>query len=575
MASTESDRTASQESEGHKSQQANFWDIEGDEEIVDQLPSSLLSNGADKWLYDDSLTAWHTNRRGTDVPAPEKFAVGRNLTATSSNHVAMTFRADGSSEDLNVGSFIKPEPGESDRRFIRLDWIIHSQLPGLRFTIQRGSAYAPVRVWFYANTLRHQHNASEAPKRAEFFHDVRDDVHESMMNSMGLAPESRGTGTTWRTTLQVWSDAQVSSGRNPSSGLQAARPQVSGISQADVDRIVAVGTEALVKGDEKLLSCHEWVLWGFLCTNTFQVYRSWNKSEVGMNAYSFFTSYMDSHISNVLTWGNWPHYQRQAKRAGVQDLLALNYDLCKFEPPRNMVKIWRVKRKDGKIVAAQAEQWGAFPKLEIYPDIKAKAFGHRLSIDRGREPRRRALREELWQSEGFVTITFTSLKGSYYAELREEPEESICGDLRPDERPEPGLRIKVVITQEGPWSGVELAGTIQSDVMGSGAELNAILFAPSGAEAIPDQTSLLGTIKLTDNGLTQDRQICAIIEIASGLENKREYGVDIPHLVLGAKPYIDPSKSGSLYQSIRDTPEAEIAYKSTLHHWKLNRGAAL
>jgi hypothetical protein len=37
----------------------NFYDIEGDEEIVDQLPSSLLSNGADKWLYDRSLTAWH------------------------------------------------------------------------------------------------------------------------------------------------------------------------------------------------------------------------------------------------------------------------------------------------------------------------------------------------------------------------------------------------------------------------------------------------------------------------------------------------------------------------------------
>jgi hypothetical protein len=286
------------------------------------------------------------------------------------------------------------------------------------------------------------------------------------MNSMGLAPESRGTGTTWRTTLQVWSDAQVSSDRNPSSGLKAARPQISGISQSDVDRIVAVGTEASAKGNEKLLSCYEWALWGFLCTNKFQVYRSWDKSEAGMKAYSFFTSYMDSHISNVLTWGNWPHYQRQAKRAGVQDLFALNYDLCKFEPPRNMVRTWRVKSKDCKPIAAQAEQWGAFPKLEIYPDIKAQAFDHRLSIDRGREPQRLALMEELWWSEGFVTITFIGLKkvqGSYYAELREEPEERICGDLRPDERPEPGLRIKVVITQEGPLSGVELAGTIQSD----------------------------------------------------------------------------------------------------------------
>jgi hypothetical protein len=106
--------------------------------------------------------------------------------------------------------------------------------------------------------------------------------------------------------------------------------------------------------------------------------------------------------------------------------------------------------------------------------------------------------------------------------------------------------------------------------MGSGAELNAILFASSGAEVIPDQTSLLGTIKLTDNGLTQDRQVCAITEIASGLENKRDYGVDIPHVVLGAKPYIDPSKSGSLYQSVRNITEAEIAYKNTLHNWKLN-----
>jgi hypothetical protein len=61
------------------------------------------------------------SQHGTDVPAPEKFSVGRNITATSSNHVAMTFRADGSSEDLNVGSFIKPKSGDPDRRFIRLD----------------------------------------------------------------------------------------------------------------------------------------------------------------------------------------------------------------------------------------------------------------------------------------------------------------------------------------------------------------------------------------------------------------------------------------------------------------------
>lgn len=118
--------------------------------------------------------------------------------------------------------------------------------------------------------------------------------------------------------------------------------------------------------------------------------------------------------------------------------------------------------------------------------------------------------------------------------------------------------------------GLKLAGTVTADVMRSGAELSAVLFARGGAEAIPDNTSLFATVELPDDGTPCDRQNAAIVEISGGLKAKRSYGVDIPHHALGATPSIHPDKTGSLYNKVKDHQRAEDAFKRVVSDWRLN-----
>lgn len=549
-----------------------FRKLEGDEQIVKKLPSNLQSDRSKEWLYEPGMAAWHKSLRGMDAPSPQSTSVGSRLKATGGSggrDVAIDF-FDLKHQLLYHGGFwAKPKTNEPEERCVKVEWITHSQCPGFKLIIDMGFGHHAVTVWFFANTI------FRGESDVCIDHDIGEAAKATMSSDLVARIQSQGDGVIWSTTTRIWSDSDVASGTQLPGSIPT-RPQITGIDSTELNRILVVGDAAITKGDVQSLTYGRWIIWGLMRCSQFSFYRTWTKSALGLKVQDSFARYMTMHITNVIRHGDWPHYERQAQKAGV-DLHAFSTKLRDFEPPRCMVKKWRIKVQNQTAIAAEPEEWASFPHLDTYPSAAAASFGHRLGIERSRGRQRHSLDEMFKNREGQIMAHFTELHkvpGSYYIQMSlPDLQESIYGDVRREDRPEAGSRVTVSITQEGVWSKIRLSGAISEDVMRSGVELSAVVFAHPAATRIPSNTYLLVTVEMPEDATPCDRQNAAILDIVKGLDHaaiQRDHGVDIPHHVLGVRPCIDPSMTGFLYNKVRNVANAERAFQSVIGRWTLN-----
>jgi hypothetical protein len=382
-------------------QKVSIWALACDETIEKQLPDQLwLSMRRDKaWLYPPEMICWHADLRVADTPRQRKLVLSEGLKAHVARNVALTFRYSDGNTAYSVGLTVKPGGGVQDLHCLDLHWITHSQLPGLRFTIKRGTGLPSACVWFFANTLELSTEQKNGRRCFVMAHKMGDRIKDGNDPTRDIKAE--GTDAIWTTRFSTWSEKTVAAGAINGSPLTPARPQVSGISRTDLARLIATGAVAKTKGDLAVMSTGGWAIWGLMTTNDIQVNRRWKGHEKGRTIYSFFVQYMDMHLNTVLELGFWPHYVRQAQKAG-KDLYTLNYDPRELEVPRNMVRTWRVRWRRDVPVAAEPETWLAFPILWMYPDEEAEAFGCRIGAERGRERKHLALDDGPQKSTGMA-----------------------------------------------------------------------------------------------------------------------------------------------------------------------------
>ena len=129
----------------------NFRALEGEEEVVRTLPPQLMRRmQRDKlWLYPDDMIPWHGDLRGIDGPSRKNIASGRHTTASVARKMCVTFRSESERYNIacSVGKLCKPEEGNPHSGCVSMNWITHSQLPELVFTVRRGGDLSPAKVW--------------------------------------------------------------------------------------------------------------------------------------------------------------------------------------------------------------------------------------------------------------------------------------------------------------------------------------------------------------------------------------------------------------------------------------------
>jgi hypothetical protein len=138
---------------------------------------------------------------------------------------------------------------------------------------------------------------------------------------------------------------------------------------------------ALPHGDRTILPPGDWALWGLLCTSNFRIYRMWPKEEKAREVFDYFASYMTARLNDVAEHGYWPHYRLQAAQAEIP-FNEFTTDLDLLEPTRQMIQEWRVTCVNGIPVQARPERWAGFEILDIYPDVRTKAFALRVEAER-------------------------------------------------------------------------------------------------------------------------------------------------------------------------------------------------
>jgi hypothetical protein len=354
-------------------------------ETIERHPPTQLWHSIHRkkaWLYTHEMASWHEDSRGADAPRSKALVVPRRLEADVAPNVAIMFCNGDDGIACSAGLMFNPKEGAPELRHISFEWITHSQLPGFRFKIIRGTGLPSATVWFYANNLRISTGQRNGRRSFVMAHKMGNGIQDELKSMLNFKPRPKGTLAIWETRFSTWSEEDVAAGAVKGVPLIPAKPQVSGISQEDLDRVIATGTMAQTKGDLTVLSTGDWALWGLLTTNDIQIFRQWNENEKGVDVYNFFVRYMDMHLNNVLRYGDWPHYVRQAQKDG-RDLYAPDFDLRELEVPRNMITSWRIKWQNGVPVTAMPDTWAAFPFLAVYPNTEAKAFSRRIGAERG------------------------------------------------------------------------------------------------------------------------------------------------------------------------------------------------
>jgi hypothetical protein len=160
-----------------------------------------------------------------------------------------------------------------------------------------------------------------------------------------------------------------------------------------------------------------------------------------------------------------------------------------------------------------------------------------------------ALKKMLGQGAGRIRITFHKLEktnGSYHAKFNLVQFGNPYGNMRHEDSPRPGFAIKVRISkEEGTWLGIQLTGLVLVGELPLDAWFEAVLFAPSDAEAIVNGTTLIRTVELPDDNTVGGRQNAAILEVESrshkAMAQQSTMAPDLPMNAISATAAFEPA----------------------------------
>ncbi|KAF2486580.1 P-loop containing nucleoside triphosphate hydrolase protein [Neohortaea acidophila] len=205
-----------------------------------------------------------------------------------------------------------------------------------------------------------------------------------------------------------------------------------------------------------------------------------------------------------------------------------------------------------------------------------RAVAARMAIDRHREFAQFSLRAQMDMKLGDFrasVIRISTKPPTYWAEFGIEKRRGKVFNQRGSIRA--ALHTKVIITIiDAPFAGIQLAGTVQEDLFGRGAEMCCHLVF-KGKKEVPGlrremELPVVGVyhidVELVSDGTACDQQAAAVAELGSGL--KRIRGVDLPALFFNTPSTV--TEPSALFKEIEDNYEAQSVYRQALERFVLN-----
>lgn len=108
------------------------------QKVVKHLPVELQFPETESWLYPPSTNGIYGNYRGRDRPYDDEIRIPDGPTCLGRAHATITFRDLNNGGGIFVGSLTAPSKTGKERgdiQCVKLEWITHSQCPGLQLVI--------------------------------------------------------------------------------------------------------------------------------------------------------------------------------------------------------------------------------------------------------------------------------------------------------------------------------------------------------------------------------------------------------------------------------------------------------
>ena len=282
-----------------------------------------------------------------------------------------------------------------------------------------------------------------------------------------LDADGEGAEGLWETRMEL-----VKEGQKVPTGPVARRPHFVGITKQELEDLckriavenLACGAAALTPG--------EWILASLYQADSVSIYRAWPQTDDAQAVFEKFWAWFNGAMVDAAVWGNMPHYQRQALSQGVE-ISDIEFDLGATVPSRELVKSWRVTRKDNELVDCKAETWATYDPLPYYPDPETMALVMRLAVERGRPLAQYALQEQL-DALMATFMPFPRSPRTYWLEVTIEGGRGALFRGSGPKKVAVNTKIGVTIS-DGEFKHVDFAGSVQDDVFGRAPELCAVV----------------------------------------------------------------------------------------------------
>ncbi|SMR59030.1 unnamed protein product [Zymoseptoria tritici ST99CH_1E4] len=536
--------------------------LQNGEIVLKELPRDMMLPASENWLYPSDATQVYNVYRGSDAPRAEHMVIydaegNKKGSLTKSSKVFLFFN----DHKVGVGA-LTGKPG----LLVKLQWILHSQVPGFFLTIERGNGRGTVQVRVHVNSMT----------RAEgtFGRDVGFSMQSSAekgglkdLARTGLVLGDKVEEGLWETRCKL-----LKSMHEQATGPPPSRPQFVGISEKELADMKANSTDLKFLDDSTGLTHGDWALIALFDTADFSMFRFLHTDDGAQHAYGTLKYWLCGAIQDVARNGNFPHYRRQAAKLS-QDVNSRAFRLRETVPPRHMVTKWRVTYEADEAgrqrpVSARAEQWTSFAKLTFYPDSESKALALRIGTERNRDIGVAIIQDLLDTKMGSLQAHIMPIPDDpslYWIEIAVEGGEgSLFGS---DHRLKPAVssRVEIVIA-DGDNRGTKFNGTVQDDLFNRRPEIACIARVVGNKRL--DEGAFPVSVEMKDDGTPCDRQNAALIELSRRVE--RTKGVDIANLVLRAKPTIlEPE---ALAEELSSAPWAngDAILEKVISSWALN-----
>lgn len=226
-------------------------------------------------------------------------------------------------------------------------------------------------------------------------------------------------------------------------------------------------------------------------------------------------------------------YQIQFPEAALSDP---RINLEESFAPRWLARSSLANYQGGKCTELSNVEWASFRPLRLYPDAQTFAFFCRLAIVREKQAQLARLAQMIDSDKADIHARFRPFPGhagKYVVGLyAHDPEYEGDHDAI---YPVPDTLIQVDVSEGLQRKVSPYHGIVIEDQFGTRANFVAVVTGPP-IERLTEKRFWKVTVEIKDDATSTQRHLTAIEMIQAG--HDRQYGVDLPALVLGAPPMV-------------------------------------